>query len=69
MDSLSLPGQPSPIGAGKGQGARAVQKSEDVVGPMSPYPLPEPSRAGSGQLLSGALSHPATAGKGHLQWG
>lgn len=67
-DSPSLQGQPSPIGEGKGQGARAVQKRDGVGGPVSPCPPPEPGRAGSGQLPPRALSHPAAAGKGHLWW-
>lgn len=67
-DSPSLQGQPSPIGEGEGQGARAVQKRDGVGGPVSPYPPPKPGRAGSGQLLPRALSHPAAAGKGHLWW-
>lgn len=67
-------GQPQPAGAafaigeGEGQGARAVQKRDGVGGPVSPYPPPKPGRAGSGQLLPRALSHPAAAGKGHLWW-
>lgn len=67
-DSPSLQGQPSPIGEGEGQGARAVQKRDGVGGPVSPDPPPKPGRAGSGQLLPRALSHPAAAGKGHLWW-
>lgn len=54
------------VGGQEGRLGLREARASVAQGPLLCSPVP--GRAGSGQLLSGALGHLAAAGKGHLHW-